>query len=204
MCRLAVLLDFDQCARAGRRRPMHEHARWIDVGCPHILELVPCVSLPNDNRDRSIRCWKSQRFVKGPVDLGCFIRRFPLTVDRRKPARVQDAPLRVAHLEEILPQVGAVDRLVGIAGPLERLDDDPIEAEYLLLGVAGMVVIHAQRLGCGRCADRGKRKRDGENGGKQRTHAHVVLYRRSAGMGNLPVRSQHATATACRRHAERR
>ncbi len=130
------------------------------VGRPDVAELVLRIPLAQDDAHRRVWRGEAKRFVKRPRDLRRFLGRLPLAVDRREASRVQHAASSgILHLEEVLAEVRAIDRLLRIARPLERLDHDAIDAEDLLLGVAGVEVVDAQRPG------RLGRDRNGEDSG---------------------------------------
>lgn len=53
------------------------------------------------------------------------------------------AGLGVAHLDEILTELGLVERPVGVSGPGQGFDDDSVEAQDLFVGGSGVVVVEA-------------------------------------------------------------
>ena len=81
-----------------------------------------------------------------------------------------------------LPRSVRSSRLRRVAGPLERLDDDAVEAEALVRGIAGVVVVHAHRSrrggGRGRHGEHSKR---GEDEGNAADHLKVRPHGRARG-----------------------
>jgi hypothetical protein len=131
--------------RMGSRGPGHEHVLGVDHQGPELVEDVARVALLEEHLDGLLGSGEAQRLVEGAVDLLGLAGGLPLAIDGGEPARIKEAVGGlVADLEEVLAEVGLVDGARGVAGPRQRLEDEPVEAEALLGGVTGVEVVDAE------------------------------------------------------------
>ena len=127
--RRTVLEDVPDRSGMSRRAPRALTKR--EAGSTSVDQMLreAIVGLPLLERhaNRLRRPREPQRLVKAPMRGPDFGGGLPLAVNRRKPAGVEDAVARfVAHLEQVLAEVGRVDELRAASGP-RAVVDDPIE-----------------------------------------------------------------------------
>jgi len=138
--------------RGGRRSTLDEPARRIERHAPDLAEQVARIALLDHDADRLVDQWKPQRLGKRPVHALGFGGGLPFAIDGAEAAREPHLPGRaVGDFEQVLAEVGVVERLRRIARPRQRLHHDAIEAEALLVRVARMEIVDAEcrRLGGG-------------------------------------------------------
>ncbi len=143
--RVAVPQEFQH--RPGRRRrgPIDEDVGRVDEQRPHLAKRVPCVPFLQHDLHGSGRHREAQRLLERASRRLGLPRRFPLAVNRREAARVDDAVARaVDDLEQVLAEIRVVHRPRRVARPRRRLDDDAVEREHLGRCGAGVVVVDAE------------------------------------------------------------
>jgi hypothetical protein len=115
--RVPALLDLDQLL-ARRLGGVGQEVAGVDLDRPDLLEGVLLVALLDQNLDRPRRQREAQRLVEGAMSLPRLAGGLPLAVDRGEAPRVEEpAAAGLANLEEVLTQVGVVDRPVRVSRP---------------------------------------------------------------------------------------
>ncbi len=73
----------------------------------------------------------------------------PFTKDGIESSRVQQLSTACfAHLEQVDSQLALVNGMVRVSWPFEWFQDDSVETKPFLVGISGVVIIHAKRARC--------------------------------------------------------
>ena len=173
--RVAALLESEERPGRGGERGVDRGVGGIDDRRPDGVEVVSRIALFEDDPHRPVGGGEAQRLGEGAVRLLRLVGVLPLAENRGEAARVEDAVgAAVDHLKEVPAEVGVVERPGRVPRPGERFEHHPVEAEALLGGVAGVVVVEPHRARDpwrGRRRGRRDRGRQGEREKKEKSAA---------------------------------
>jgi hypothetical protein len=144
--RVAAFVDGHDMLCVHRRFTVHENVGGIEFDAPYFLERIAGAAFLHNQLENGFLSRKAHRFVIRAVDLPCFARGFPLSIDTAEAPGPGDlAGLGIDDFEQVLAAVGLVVRLCHVAGPGERFYYDLVQRKHLGLVVTAVNVVDAHR-----------------------------------------------------------